>query len=62
MKYTPIAYEIDLRPEGFVFDVGSLYKALCCLYDQRDARGIRYPLVTVLVFVIAASTTILAGS
>ena len=54
MKYKPIAYEIDLRPEGFVFDVGSLYEVLCCLHDLRDARGILYPLATVLVFVILA--------
>jgi predicted transposase YbfD/YdcC len=53
-KYTPVAYEINLRPDGFVFDVGSLYEALCCLQDQRDARGIRYALVTVLVFVVLA--------
>jgi hypothetical protein len=53
-KYTPIAFEINLRPEGFVFDVGSLFEALLGLHDQRDARGIRYALVTVLVYVILA--------
>lgn len=54
MKYKPIAYEINLRPEGFVFEMGSLFDALCTLQDQRDARGVRYALVTVLVFVILA--------
>src|SRR5512143_3163792 len=53
-KYIPVPFEIKLRPEGFVFDVGSLFEALLALHDQRDARGIRYALVTVLVFVILA--------
>ena len=53
-KYTPIAFEINLRSEGFVFDVGSLIAALMGLKDLRDARGLRYALVTVLVFVILA--------
>jgi predicted transposase YbfD/YdcC len=53
-KYTPIAFEINLRPEGFVFDVNSLIAALMSLQDLRDARGLRYALVTVLVFVILA--------
>jgi predicted transposase YbfD/YdcC len=53
-QYTPVAFEIKLRPEGFVFDVGSLFAALLALHDQRDARGMRYALVTVLVFVVLA--------
>ncbi len=53
-KYTPIAFEINLRPEGFVFDVHSLLAALMDLQDLRDARGLRYALVTVLVFVVLA--------
>jgi predicted transposase YbfD/YdcC len=53
-KYTPIAFEINLRPEGFVFDVSSLIAALMGLKDLRDGRGLRYALVTVLVFVILA--------
>jgi len=53
-KYTPIAFEINLRAEGFVFDVGSLMTALMGLKDSRDARGLRYALVTILVFVILA--------
>jgi hypothetical protein len=43
-KYIPLAFEINLRPEGCVFDVGSLIEALCGLHDQRDARGLRYAL------------------
>lgn len=53
-KYTPLAFEINLRPEGFVFEVGSLFEAFCTLHDQRDARGLRYALVTVLVFTVLA--------
>lgn len=41
-KYTPLAFEINLRPEGFVFEVGSLlhyvqdkfFEALCTLHDR----------------------------
>ena len=53
-KYTPLAWEINVHPDGVVFDVGSLFEALCHLHDQRDARGLRYHLVTVLVFTILA--------
>ncbi len=53
-KYTPVAFEINPGSEGVVFDLGSLFEALCTLHDQRDARGLRYHLVTVLVFLILA--------
>lgn len=53
-KYTPLAFEINIPPEGVVFDIGSLFEALCTLHDQRDARGLRYRLVTVLVLTILA--------
>jgi len=54
MKYTPLSFEVNLRPEGFVVDIGSLYSALMQLHNKRDARGLRYTLVTVLVYVILA--------
>jgi predicted transposase YbfD/YdcC len=53
-KYIPVAFEINLRPEGVVFEVGSLFEALATLHDQRDARGVRYALVTVLVLIVLA--------
>jgi DDE family transposase len=53
-KYIPLAFEINLRPDALVFDVGSLFEAFCGLHDQRDARGLRYPLVTILCFVLLA--------
>ena len=37
-----------------VFDVGSLYAHLQELKDKRKPRGIRYPLVAVLVMMVMA--------
>lgn len=53
MKYTPLCYEVNLK-EGFWFAVDSLYAALCELHDKRDARGLRYALVTVLLLIVLA--------
>jgi predicted transposase YbfD/YdcC len=53
-KYTSLAFEINTSSEGVVFDIGSLFETLCTLHDQRDARGLRYRLVTILVFMILA--------
>jgi predicted transposase YbfD/YdcC len=53
-KYIPLAFEINLRPEGFVFDVGSLFEVFAGLHDQRDARGVRYALTTILTCVVLA--------
>lgn len=53
MKYTPLPYEVNLE-EGVVIELGSLFAALCALHDKRDARGLRYALVTVLVFILLA--------
>lgn len=54
VKYTPLAFDLNVRPDGCVFEVGSLFETLLALHDQRDARGLRYALVTVLVFVVLA--------
>jgi hypothetical protein len=54
MKYTPMSFEVNLRPEGFIVDLGSLFASLMQLHDKRDARGLRYALVTVLVYVVLA--------
>lgn len=53
-KYTPLAFEINLREDGFLFDVGSLFELFAGLHDGRDARGIRFALTTILVFVVLA--------
>jgi predicted transposase YbfD/YdcC len=54
MKYTPLSIDVNLRPEGFVVHLDSLFAALATLSDRRDARGLRYSLVTVLVYLILA--------
>jgi len=54
MKCTPLSFDVNLRPEGFVLDLDSVFAALCRLHDGRDARGLRYALVTVLVFILLA--------
>ena len=54
MKYTPLSIDVNLRPEGFVVHLDSLFATLATLSDRRDARGLRYALVTVLVYIILA--------
>jgi len=54
MKYSPVSFEVNLRPKGFIVDMGSLFANLMQLHDKRDARGLRYALVTVLVCVVLA--------
>ena len=54
MKYTPLSFDVNLKPDGFVVDMDSLFAALATLHDRRDARGLRYALVTVLVFIVLA--------
>jgi predicted transposase YbfD/YdcC len=59
MDYTTSRAEYDVALQQFmlgefVFDVGSLYAHLEQLTDQRDARGVRYPLADVLALIILA--------
>src|SRR3990167_8751777 len=51
-KYSAPTFDVNLDPEGFVIDLDSLYADLTQLHDQRDPRGVRYSLVTTLVFVL----------
>jgi predicted transposase YbfD/YdcC len=53
MKYRPLSFEVNLKP-GFVCDLNSLFAALARLKDRRDVRGLRYRLVTILVFIVLA--------
>ena len=53
-KYNAPTFDVNLDPEGFVIDLNSLYAALTQLHDQRDPRGVRYSLVTIVVFVLLA--------
>jgi len=54
VKYTPVSFDVNLRPEGVLIDINSLFGALAELHDRRDARGLRYALVTVLLFIVLA--------
>jgi predicted transposase YbfD/YdcC len=54
MKYIPLSFDVNLRSEGIVIDLDSLFAALARLRDRRDARGLRYALVTTLVFIVLA--------
>lgn len=51
MDYKSIVGEVK---EGLVVDVGSLYAMLSQLEDRRHARGIRYSLVTILLYTMLA--------
>lgn len=53
-QYSAPTFDVNLDPEGFVIDLGSLYAALAQVHDQRDPRGVRYSLITILVFVLLA--------
>ena len=52
MKCTPLAFDVNLSSEGFLVDKDSLFGVLAELQDRRDVRGLRYALVTVLVFIV----------
>jgi predicted transposase YbfD/YdcC len=53
-QYNAPTFDVNLDPDGFVIDLDSLYAALTQLHDPRDPRGVRYSLVTILVFVLLA--------
>lgn len=54
MKYTPLSFDVNFKAEEELVDVDSLWGALAELHDRRDARGLRYALVTVLLFIVLA--------
>lgn len=54
MEYIPVESGVNDIGEGFVLDIGSLYDYLSRLRDYRDARGVRYKLVDILVFIVLA--------
>jgi predicted transposase YbfD/YdcC len=54
MKHNIASFSFEKKSEPFIFDVDSLFYYLDCLTDQRDPRGVRYPLAVALVFVILA--------
>ena len=54
MDCTVLDFDVNTDPAGFIVDLGSLYDCLAGLTDHRCARGKRYALVTVLVFLVLA--------
>jgi len=46
--------EFNTADEKVMFDMGSLYARLAEMTDKRKRRGIRYPLVTLLVMMVMA--------
>lgn len=54
MNHNPFSLEVNQRSEGFVLHVGSLAAVLSTLHDRRHARGLRYRLVVVLIFIVLA--------
>ena len=53
-EYSRAGFDVNGEAQGFMVDMGSLYDFLSRLEDRRDARGIRYKLVHILVFVVLA--------
>ena len=54
MDYHAFGFDVNTDPVGFIIDLGSLYEYLSTMMDCRHARGKRYALVTVLIFVVLA--------
>lgn len=53
MEYRGARIDVNID-DGFVMDLGSLYETLSLLKDRRRARGVRYSLVTILVYTVLA--------
>ncbi len=54
MECNTPTFDVNLDPNGFIVDLDSLYAWLARLHDKRHARGVRYALVTVLLFLVLA--------
>ena len=54
MEYTTPTFDVNLDPTGFVVDLDGLYASLAQLHDKRHARGVRYALVTALIYIVLA--------
>jgi predicted TIM-barrel fold metal-dependent hydrolase len=53
-QYIAPTFDVNLDPAALVIDLTSLYAAFARLTDQRDARGLRYGLPTLLTFMTLA--------
>ena len=54
MECSTPTFDVNLDPAGFVIDLDSLYAYLARLRDKRHARGVRYAVVTVLIYMVLA--------
>ena len=54
MYSTILPFSFALPTNAVVFDVGALYQHLLSLTDQRDRRGLRYPLALILTIAVLA--------
>jgi len=54
MECSTPTFDVNLDPAGFLIDLDSLYAHLARLRDKRHARGVRYALVSVLVYLVLA--------
>lgn len=54
MECSTPTFDVNLEPTGFLIDLDSLYASLARLQDKRHARGVRYALVNVLLFLVLA--------
>jgi len=54
MKYSLPSFAVNPDPDGFLVDLNSLFDWFARLTDSRDARGVRYDLVTVLAYIVLA--------
>lgn len=54
MNYSTFASGFDKDEDGVIIDVSSLYARLERVTDQRDRRGLRYPLPLVLIAIVLA--------
>lgn len=54
VEYIRSTFDVNIDADDLVIDLDSLYEHLTRVQDSRDARGVRYALVTVLVFVVLA--------
>src|SRR5512140_2303190 len=53
-EYIAPTFDVNIDSDGLLIDLNSLYEHLTRLQDSRDARGMRYALATVLVYVVLA--------
>ena len=54
MECNTPSFDVNVDACGFIVDLDSLYAHLARLHDRRHARGVRYALVNILVYIVLA--------